>query len=125
MCFENDKYSKDIVNVKHTIGHLYVGINVCFTPFSDQYFTTFILTSVCFAIENSVINQYSFAGAEYYSKTAIVIVNACAIMLLMTYFIRHVLIQFFVLQTDAEKTSETLTQILNNLPDGVLMFENG
>ena len=29
-----------------------------------------------------------------------------------------------MMQTQAEKTRDALTQVLDNLPDGVLMFEN-
>ena len=46
-------------------------------------------------------------------------------MFLGTYSIRRVLTKFFVTQTGAEKTRDALTQILDNMPDAVLMFEAG
>ena len=36
---------------------------------------------------------------------------------------RRVLTEFFVTQTQAEKTRDALTQILDNMPDGVLMLQ--
>jgi hypothetical protein len=45
------------------------------------------------------------------------------LMFLSTYFIRRVLTQFFVMQSQAAKTRDALTHVLDNLPDGVLMFE--
>ena len=46
------------------------------------------------------------------------------IILISTYFIKRVLIICFMMQIEAEKTGDALTQVLDNLPDGVLMFEN-
>ena len=48
---------------------------------------------------------------------------AWMIMFLQTYFIRYVFTWFFVMQSEAEKTNNALTQILDNLPDAVLMME--
>ena len=110
--------------MKMIIGHLYMHISVFITPFSDQFFSTFIISSVYFAIESSLINRYFYASSEYYSMTTTMVMNWCFSMLLQTYYLRRVLTQFFVLQTEAEKTSKTLTEILDNLPDAVLMFEN-
>lgn len=44
---------------------------------------------------------------------------------MMTYFVRFVLTSFFVRQKEAEKTRDSLTKILANLPDAVLTFESG
>ena len=46
------------------------------------------------------------------------------IIFCVVYFIRAVLIHFFVNQVEAEKTRDALTQILNNLPNAVLMLES-
>jgi hypothetical protein len=46
-------------------------------------------------------------------------------MFLATYSLRRVLTTFFVMKTGAEKTRDAVTQILDNLPDAVLMFEAG
>jgi len=45
------------------------------------------------------------------------------LMLVQTYFVRYTLTSFFVLQNEAEKTRDALIQILDNLPDAVLMLE--
>jgi nitrogen-specific signal transduction histidine kinase len=45
-------------------------------------------------------------------------------MFFVAYFIRLVLTQFFVMQTGAEKTRDALTQVLDNLPDAVLMLDS-
>jgi hypothetical protein len=45
-------------------------------------------------------------------------------MFLATYSLRRVLTKFFVTQAGAEKTRDAVTQILDNLPDAVLMFES-
>ena len=47
------------------------------------------------------------------------------LMFLATWFTRNTLTQFFVMQMEAEKTRDSLTQILDNLPDAVLMLESG
>ena len=44
-------------------------------------------------------------------------------MFLVTYSLRSLLTEFFVVKTGAEKTRDALTQTLDNLPDAVLMFE--
>ena len=45
------------------------------------------------------------------------------LMFLASYFIRRTLTEFFVTQKQAEKTQIALTQILDNMPDAVLMLE--
>ena len=47
------------------------------------------------------------------------------LMFISTYSTRRVLTQFFVTQTDAEKTRDVLTAILDNLPDAVLISDEG
>jgi hypothetical protein len=44
-------------------------------------------------------------------------------MFMVAYFMRRGLTQFFVMQKEAEKTRDSLTQILANLPDAVIMLE--
>ena len=43
---------------------------------------------------------------------------------LLSYSIRRVMTQFFVMQMEAEKTRDSVTQILDNLPDAVIMLES-
>jgi hypothetical protein len=45
-------------------------------------------------------------------------------MFITTYFTRRVLTQFFVMQMEAENTTKAYTQLLDNLPDAVLMLES-
>ena len=46
------------------------------------------------------------------------------LMFLTSYSIRRAFIQFFVMQMEAEKTLDSVTQILDNLPDAVIMLES-
>jgi hypothetical protein len=48
-----------------------------------------------------------------------------AIVLYSVYFTKNVLIHFFVKNVEAEKTRDSLTQILDNMPDAVLILEKG
>jgi len=45
-------------------------------------------------------------------------------MVSIVYFLRKVLTQFFLMHVEAEKTSNALVRILDNLPDAVLMLES-
>jgi nitrogen-specific signal transduction histidine kinase len=45
-------------------------------------------------------------------------------MFLLSYSIRRVMTQFFMMQMEAEKTRDSVTQILDNLPDAVIMLES-
>jgi len=45
------------------------------------------------------------------------------LMFMVAYFMRRSLTEFFIMQTEAEKTRDSLTQILENLPDAVIMLE--
>ena len=45
------------------------------------------------------------------------------LMFLVTYSNRRAMTTFFITQTEAEKTRDALTQVLDNLPDAVLMME--
>ena len=45
-------------------------------------------------------------------------------MFLSAYFMRYWFTVFFVKQIEAEKTSDSLEKILDNLPDAVLMLES-
>lgn len=43
---------------------------------------------------------------------------------LAIYFLRNALTKFFNMQTEAEKTRDSMIQTLDNLPDAVLMLED-
>ena len=105
------------------VGFLYLLTCLFLIPFCDHFISTYALSSACYAAEYAVISKYIYNSSDYYISSLITWTLLCLFMLIQTYFIRHVLIKFFVLQTEAEMTSETLTQILDNLPDAVMMFE--
>ena len=103
---------------------LFLGMNIYITPFSDAFFTMVIISSIIFIVEYSFMNWYYFSEEEYYLKRIVFATVWITATFLQAYQSRRVLVQFFVTQTEAEKTSQTLTQILDNLPDAVLMFES-
>lgn len=90
------------------------------TPFSDLFFTSFLISSIVFALELALINNY-YDNGRFVSL--IYIPTWWMIMFAFSYFMRYTLTQFFVMQKEAEKTSESLTQVLENLPSAVLMLE--
>ena len=99
-------------------------MSIFFTPFSDYYFTTFILTSLFFTVELLGVNQYiDEAKAHTGIPIFLIIVTWSILMFLATYSLRSVLTEFFVTKKGAEKTRDALTQTLDNLPDAVLMYE--
>ena len=120
---QEEAKDKIIQFLKLFVGLLYLLVCLFLIPFCDNFFSTFALSSIYYAAEYAVINSHTLQFKVFYGRTLLTVAFFCMIMLLQTYFIRHVLIKFFVLQTEAEMTSETLTQILDNLPDAVMMFE--
>jgi hypothetical protein len=88
-------------------------------PFCPDFFLTFTATSILFAVESTLINTY-------YDSMAWALFSVpmwWTLMFMVAYFMRRGLTQFFVMQTEAEKTRDLLTQILGNLPDAVIMLE--
>jgi succinate dehydrogenase/fumarate reductase cytochrome b subunit len=99
-------------------------MSIFLTPFSEYYFTTFILTSIFFTVEVLGISQYiDGANAQSGQPLLLIIIIWVVLMFLATYSVRHVLTEFYVTKKGAEKTRDALTQTLDNLPDAVLMFE--
>ena len=95
-------------------------MSIFLTPFCDKFFITFASSSIYFAVELSLI--YTYYESEW---SALVRVTLWwSILFLQTYFTRRILTQIFVMQCEAEKTRDALTQILDNLPDAVLMLES-
>lgn len=81
-------------------------ISMFMTPFSDMFLVTFTATSCFFFVEWAIVNKYYyFTGTEYYIKTVSFGFGWVFVMLLQSYNIRQTLIQFFLSQTEAEKTS--------------------
>jgi hypothetical protein len=76
--------------------NLFMVESICFTPFSDQFFVTSIITSLLFGIQYAIINKYYYKeGAEYYTKTATFGLVWIVLMFIMTYSTRRTLMQFF------------------------------
>lgn len=94
-------------------------MNIFLTPLLSNYFLVFISLSLLFGIETTLINiVYDEKWWSFF-----VVIQWVTLMFLSSYSFRRVLTQFFLLQTEAEKTRDSLTQILNNLPDAVIMIE--
>jgi len=79
----------------------------------------FLVLTATFTAEMSITNIFHH-DFNYYVQIPIY----WMLMLLATYFIKRVLIEFFLLQSKAENTRDALTKVLDNLPDGVLMLED-
>jgi hypothetical protein len=88
-------------------------------PFCPDFFLTFTATNFLFAVESTMINIYydNWAWAPFSVSMW------WTLMFMVAYFMRRGLTEFFVMQTEAEKTRDSLTQILENLPDAVIMLE--
>jgi len=108
-CEATMKRFKVIIFIRTFVCNVYILSSIFFTPFSNKYFLTYGVTSLSFAIQYAFINKYYFSGAEYYIKTSLYDLGWMMVMFLLTYSTRRVLMQFFVSQTEAEKTSRTLT----------------
>ena len=81
----------------------------------------YIFSSLSFAVLFGLCSHYSEDSGT------LMVFEICMwwmIIFCIVYFIRVVLTQFFVTQVEAEKTRDALTQILNNLPNAVLMLES-
>ena len=104
--------------VRQTLINLYIVTSIFMIPFSELFWPNFAVYTGCFTVEMSVAN-FKNASFVYYISLPIY----WMMMLVCTYFMKRILIQFFLLQSAAEKTSAALTEVLDNLPDAVLMFE--
>jgi hypothetical protein len=111
--------------VRITILCAYIGLSITVTPFIEHYFTTFTLTSIFFAVEllGTTIKYTDGLDAQIGLPFFVIIAVQSGLMFLVTYSLRSLLTEFFVIKTGAEKTRDALTQTLDNLPDAVLMFE--
>jgi len=94
--------------------------SIFMVPFCPDFFLTFIATSILFAVESAMINNYY----ETLAWALFSVPMWWAMMFMVAYFMRRGLTQFFLMQTEAEKTRDSVTQILKNLPDAVIMFDN-
>jgi PAS domain-containing protein len=78
--------------------------------------------SLYFALEVTIVSRYS--GFQIVPSGSY-IATICILMTVSTYSMRRMLTKFFLMNTDAEKTRDALTLILDNLPDAVLMLDAG
>ena len=114
------KYNRTVFTARQCIiGHS-MSLGIFVVPFCSKYFTTYIISSVYFAIEMVLINKY-FEGDGV--SSLIFIPMWWIWMFVATYYDRRTITECFVKQTEAEKTRDALTQVLDNLPDAVLMME--
>ena len=116
------KFQKQIYAIRYYVTHAYIVTQIFIVTFCDKFFITFTLSSIYFMLELISISEFTD------EKSSLTIIQAPAwwvLMFISTYSTRRVLTQFFVTQTDAEKTRDVLTAILDNLPDAVLISDEG
>ena len=112
------KQNEEMFLMRFSLSFLYITVSIFLTPFCDRFFSFYLFNSACFAMDMLLITNKD----DSVSYTLLIPVY-WILMFLSTYFIRRVLTQFFVMQSQAAKTRDALTHVLDNLPDGVLMFE--
>ena len=92
-------------------------MNILLTPFMDNLFMVFTAISLIFAVEMAFINislYWWFLEVPFWM----------VLMFLSSYSIRRLITQLFCMQKEAEATRDSLRQILDNLPDAVIMLES-
>lgn len=95
-------------------------MSIFLTPFCDKFFLTFVTSSIYFMIEFTLTNYLSGTGIL---DPLFWTIMWWMLMFSASYFLRRVLTIMFLKQTEAKKTKETVTAILANLPDAVLMLD--
>jgi len=93
------------------------------TPFNNNWIADFLVASIGFTTNMLHISRHVMKGED-----ALLICEIpmwWAVVLFGVYFSKNVLILFFVKNLEAEKTRDSLTQILDNMPDAVLILEEG
>ena len=120
-CTEMDKlqHFKTIFSLETTILNFYIFMSMFITPFCDKYFLTFVSSTIYFAVELSIIGN--FHETEWSSLVRVPLWTS--MLFLQTYITRRALTQVFLNQCETEKTRDALMQVLDNLPDAVLMLE--
>jgi hypothetical protein len=93
------------------------------TPFSDLWMVDFVVSSVGFT--TNLIHIRRFFNESDGAMVPFEIMMWWFFIFGAVYSLRKVLTQFFLMHVEAEKTSNALTQILDNLPEAVLMLESG
>ena len=88
----------------------------------DNFFFLFTVISLIFAVESGFINI--FHPYSYNWSMLISVPSMTVLMFFSSYSIRRTVTKMFFMQTEAEKTRDSLTQILDNLPDAVIMLES-
>jgi len=97
-------------------------MSIWVTPFCDYWLVDFIVSTFGFT---TTFIHCIYYGMEGEGALAILEIPMWwSVIFFAIYFTRHVLTEFFLMHVEAENTRDTLTQILDNLPDAVLMLES-
>jgi hypothetical protein len=120
-CLEQSKKHRHVYLIKQYVLNIYICMSIFLTPFADNYFVAFVLSSGFFAIEFTLMNEIHGDESQF---SLVTVPMWLFLMFHSTYYLRHTLTKFFLMQTEAEKTRDALIQILDNLPDAVLMLES-
>ena len=118
--FDQLAYFRHLFDVRNFSENIYIISGMFIIPFQDNYFFALITFSVYYAVEILMLKRYDSNDSAGQLQEIPVWMT---LILVQTYFVRYTLTKFFVLQKDAEKTRDSLIQILDNLPDAVLMLE--
>jgi len=119
---EQIKHFVSIQKIKQDITNIYI-FTIFVTPFSDLWMADFVVSSVGFT--TNFIHIRRFFNESEGALVPFEIMMWWFFIFGAVYFLRKVLTQFFLMHVEAEKTSNALTQILDNLPEAVLMLESG
>ena len=99
------KWFLAIYKQRQSIINIYICTSIFLTPFLDNFFGVFGLTSLCFTMETVLINI--LLGKPLWS--VVTVPQWMMLMFLSSYSFRRVITEFFVMTTEAENTRDSLT----------------
>ena len=108
--------------MKQDVTNIYILFSIFLTPFCDHFFYDFIASSIGFT--TTFIHVIHLGSQNDNFLMMFEIPMWYTVILWAVYTTRLLLIEFFIMQVEAEKTRDALTKILDNLPDAVLMLES-
>jgi hypothetical protein len=114
-----------LIDFRQFIINIYTCFSIFCTPFCDKFFLTFVVSTFFYVVQMFQINQYQPPSSIDYLRVIQQTMVDAGVMGMAAYFIRATLTKFFVVQMEQEKTNVGLTQVLDNLPDAVLMMDSG
>ena len=91
------------------------------TPFNKDWIADFLVSSIGFTSNMLHVSHHVMKGED--SLLFFEIPMWYAVVGFGVYFTKNILIHFYVKNVEAEKTRDSLTQILDNMPDAVLILE--